>query len=92
MDALIKISIEELCKDQPEEFKEFMNYCRNLSFTQDPDYGFIINLFENCMKRNEIDTKTPDFIWNKNRLVLEKEAIKRQMMNVINKKQGALKK
>jgi len=69
-----------------------MNYCRNLSFTQDPDYGFIINLFENCMKRHEIDTKTPDFIWNKNRLVLEKEAIKRQMMNVINKKQGALKK
>ena len=69
-----------------------MNYCRNLSFTQDPDYGFIINLFENCMTRHEIDTKTPDFIWNKNRLVLEKEAIKRQMMNVINKKQGALKK
>lgn len=69
-----------------------MNYCRNLSFTQDPDYGFIIKLFENCMSRHEIDTKVPDFIWNKNRLVLEKEAIKRQMMNVINKKQGALKK
>jgi hypothetical protein len=38
------------------------------------------------MKKNGFDTKTPDFIWNKNRLVLEKEAIKRQMMNVINKK------
>ena len=38
------------------------------------------------MKKNEIDPKTPDFIWNKNRLVLEKEAIKKQMMNVINKK------
>jgi hypothetical protein len=44
------------------------------------------------MKKNDIDTKTPDFIWNKNRLVLEKEAIKKQMMNVINKKQGASKK
>lgn len=40
------------------------------------------------MKKNNIETKTPDFIWNKNRLVLEKEAIKRQMMNAIKKKPG----
>ena len=38
------------------------------------------------MKRHGFDTRNPDFIWNKNRLVLEKEAIKRQMLNVINKK------
>jgi len=38
------------------------------------------------MKKNGFDTKNPDFIWNKNRLVLEKEAIKRQMLNVIQKK------
>lgn len=38
------------------------------------------------MKRHSYDTKNPDFIWNKNRLVLEKEAIKRQMLNVIKKK------
>ena len=63
-----------------------MHYCRGLSFTQDPDYGFIIGLFESCMKKNGIDPKVQDFIWNKNRLVLEKEAIKKQMMNVIKKK------
>jgi hypothetical protein len=63
-----------------------MHYCRGLSFTQDPDYGFIIGLFESCMKKNSIDSKVSDFIWNKNRLVLEKEAIKKQMMNVIKKK------
>ena len=79
-------TIDDLCKDQPDEFREFMHYCRGLSFTQDPDYGYIIGLFEGCMKRNAIDSKSPDFIWNKNRLVLEKEAIKRQMMNVINKR------
>ena len=38
------------------------------------------------MKRHGFDTRNPDFIWNKNRLVLEKEAIKRQMLNVIKKK------
>merc|ERR1711988_1308330 len=74
------MGIEELCRDQPEEFKEFMHYCRGLSFTQDPDYSYIISLFEGCMKRHSFDTRNPDFIWNKNRLVLEKEARKREEM------------
>ena len=48
-----------------------------MSFTQDPDYPYIIGLMEQCMKRHSYDTKDPDFIWNKNRLALEKEAIKK---------------
>jgi len=38
------------------------------------------------MKKNGVDPKNPDFLWNKNRLAIEKEAIKRQMLNVLNKK------
>jgi len=71
------VTIDDLCQGQPEEIKEFMHYCRGLSFTQDPDYNYIIGLFEGCMKREKFDLKNPDFIWNQNRLVLEKEAIKR---------------
>jgi hypothetical protein len=41
------------------------------------------------MNEHNISTSVPDFIWNKNRLVLEKEAIKAQMMKVIKKKPGA---
>jgi hypothetical protein len=41
------------------------------------------------MERNAFDTKTPDFIWNKNRLFLEKEALKQNMMKVLNKPVGA---
>lgn len=37
------------------------------------------------MKKNGWDPKTPDFIWNKNRLVMEKEALKQNLMKVINK-------
>jgi hypothetical protein len=62
-----------------------MNYCRKLAFTEDPDYKYLIGLFENCMKKNGFDPKTPDFIWNKNRLVLEKEALKQNMLKVIAK-------
>ena len=36
------------------------------------------------MKKNGFDPKVPDFIWNKNRLFLEKEALKQNMMKVIN--------
>jgi hypothetical protein len=62
-----------------------MNYCRKLEFTEDPDYKFIINLFEGCMKKNGWDPRAPpDFIWNKNRLAMEKEALKQHMMKVIN--------
>lgn len=84
-----EVTIEELCLNQPVEFKEFMQYCRSLSFTADPDYRYILALFESCMERNAFDTKTPDFIWNKNRLFLEKEALKQNMIKVLNKPSGA---
>ena len=84
-------SIEDLCKDQPDEFKEFMHYCRGLNFTADPDYAYIIGLFEKCLKRHGMDEKTPDFIWNKNRLEIEKAQMKKEMIALLAKK-GAKKK
>ena len=68
-----------------------MQLCRSLSFTADPDYRFILNLFEGCMERNNFDSKTPDFIWNKKRLFLEKEALKQNMLRVISKPTGTKK-
>ena len=62
-----------------------MQYCRGLSFTADPDYRFILGLFEGCMERHNYDMKTPDFIWNKNRLFLEKEALKQNMTTLHNR-------
>jgi len=40
------------------------------------------------MERHHFDLKTPDFIWNKNRLFLEKEGLKQSMMRVISKPTG----
>ena len=81
----LEVTVDELCKGHPEEFREFMNYCRKLQFTEDPDYKYVLGLFEGCMKKNGWDPKVPDFIWNKNRLVLEKEALKQNLMKVISK-------
>ena len=79
------MTVDELCLNQPNEFKEFMNYCRTLTFTADPDYTFILSLFDGCMERHGFDAKTPDFVWNKNRLFLERETLKQSMMKVITK-------
>ena len=78
------MTVDELCKGYPDEFKDFMNYCRKLSFTDDPDYKFMIGLFEGCMKKNGFDPKVTDFIWTKNRLYLEKKELKEKMMKAIN--------
>lgn len=53
-----------------------MHYCRKLGFTEDPDYKYMLGLFEGCMKREGFDPKIPDFIWNKNRLQYEKDTMK----------------
>lgn len=68
-----EISLDELCLNQPREFQDFMVYCRKMSFTGDPDYPYILGLFHACMDRNGVDKAIPDFIWNKNRLFMEKE-------------------
>ena len=48
----IETPLEELTKGYPSEFRHFMEYCRKLTFTEDPDYSYIISLFEGCMKRH----------------------------------------
>ncbi len=75
--------------NQPPEFKEYMNYCRGLSFTADPDYRYITSLFEGCMERHNFETRNPDFLWNKNRLFLERQTLKESMMRVIAKPTAA---
>ena len=64
----LSVTVEELCKGYPDEFRDYMNYCRCLQFTEQPDYEYLIALFEGCCKRHEYDPKVKDFTWNKNRL------------------------
>ena len=61
----METNVDELCQDQPPEFIEYMNYCREgLSFTDDPNYQYMIGLFIGCMARHNYELSTPEFIWN----------------------------
>ena len=85
----IETPLEELCRGQPFEFKEFMEYCRALKFEQEPNYRTCLNFFESCMNRNNLDRTLMDYTWKQNRLSKDKEALKNSVMNVIRKKADA---
>lgn len=63
-----------------------MDYCRALTFEQEPDYSRCIRFWDSCMTRHEYDTRVYDYTWKQNRLSKDKEMLKSAMMNVIKKK------
>jgi hypothetical protein len=40
-----EIPIEELCRDSPQEFAQYMHYCMQLQFEEEPNYFYLKNLF-----------------------------------------------
>ena len=46
---------EELCAGFPNEFAEYINYTRKLSYEEDPDYNYMKNLFNNVMMKNNFE-------------------------------------
>jgi hypothetical protein len=81
----IETPLETLCRGQPHEFQEFMEYCRSLKFEQEPNYKICQNLFESCANRHRLDLKVFDYTWKQNRLSKDKEALKNSVLNVIRK-------
>ena len=43
-----------LCQGLPDEIKQYFNYVRELQFTDEPNYEFLLGLFNNAMKKNNI--------------------------------------
>jgi len=41
----ISTTVEQLCRGFPQEFSQYLNYCRNLHFEDKPDYAFLRKLF-----------------------------------------------
>lgn len=59
-----KVSMVRRCSlTRLDEFKTYMNYCRNLRFEEKPDYVWIKNLFRNLYFR-EFEAWDNVFDWN----------------------------
>lgn len=57
--------IEELCKGFPAEFASYLSYCRQLDFTQRPDYCYLRKVFRQLFARQGY---TYDYVFDWNML------------------------
>ena len=69
-----KIPSSELCKGFPKEFEDFINYIKNLEFTEVPDYEYLRQLLKNILEKsnNKIDYY---FDWDKEKPNIDKNNI-----------------
>ena len=52
MEKKMETSAEELCREFPHEFADYINYTRNLEYEQDPEYNYLKNLFLTVLGRD----------------------------------------
>ena len=78
--------LSELCKGIDPSFKEYMEYCKKLEFTEEPNYKYMIGLFEAGLKNNNLDGKVFDYTWKEDRLKREKKALRMEMEQLLKKK------
>ncbi|MCQ2821146.1 MAG: casein kinase 1 family protein [archaeon] len=60
----IHTSFEELCRNQPEEFLFYFKHADKLEFEEEPDYEYLIGLFQSVINKHCADCNY-DFDWNK---------------------------
>ena len=65
--------IAELCQNYPWEFRVYLNYCKDMKFTQGPDYRYLRSLFRGCLLRHNLEEDN-EFDWSR----------KRSKLNLIN--------
>lgn len=59
----IKLStpIEILTRGYPREFADYMHYCKNLKYDEDPDYAYLRRLFKDLYVRHGLEN---DYIFD----------------------------
>jgi len=82
---------EMLCKDLPPEFAQYIKYCKNLRFEQDPNYEYLRNLFKNILERIH-ERNDLNFSWNKKifykRTNSKKEISQEKYINLLRRKES----
>ena len=73
LDKKKETSPEELCENFPDEFREYIEYCRNLEYTEEPKYDKFKTKFYNLVQ-NKLGEKF-DYIYD---WTTEKDLLKRK--------------
>ena len=59
----ISTSLDDLCKNLPDEIKVFLSYSRELKFDQRPDYAYLKNLIRQISSNNNLSFSNNKFDW-----------------------------
>ena len=51
MNNKLKTSAEKLFKNEPKELADYIKYCRNLGYEDDPDYSYLTGLFKTVITK-----------------------------------------
>ena len=65
-DKKLMIDVKLLCAGLPDCFCDYINYTRNLRFTEKPDYDYLRELFINSAQKNKIDLK---YVWESDNII-----------------------
>ena len=85
MEKKIETTPEELCKDFPQEFELYIKYCRRLEYTEDPDYIYLMKLFNNVLKGYSENIYDWDII-NKTAITATTSSTSKKQLNFDEKK------
>ena len=85
MEKKIETTPEELCKDFPQEFELYIKYCRGLEYTEDPDYIYLMKLFNNVLKGYSENIYDWDII-NKTAITATTSSTSKKQLNFDEKK------
>lgn len=61
----VATQLDNLCRGIPMQFKKYLEYVRNLKFTQKPNYQHLIDLFQEAADQNDIDLTDVVWDWDK---------------------------
>ena len=65
-DIKINTSVETLCEGCPKEFKDFINYARNLKFEEKPNYDKLRGLLDKIRVKNNLVFDYNNYDWKVN--------------------------
>ncbi len=70
--------IGTITQNMPSEFYDYIQYCRLLRFSQNPDYDYLKGLFTSVLQKNQVDN---DLIFDWNIVAQQKKKLQAQKSN-----------
>ena len=87
----MSIGLNELCFGCPKEFEKYMDYCKKLKFSEEPDYNYLKQLIIDIAMKHNISLHDGMFDWSVKAVLIKNypyfyQNISRHHTNIFNDK------